>query len=109
METAADESWSCATELAEVLARNGVPFHHAHQIVGALVLESLRMDKQPQDWTAEQLQDIAPEFGTEAVGFLSAKKALENHDIAGGTAPSVVLKSLEQAEKRLAKMRDEQT
>ncbi len=109
METAANESWSCATELAEVLARNGVPFHRAHQIVGTLVLESLRVKKQPQDWTAEQLQYIAPEFGTDAVEFLSAKKALENHKLPGGTAPSVVLKSLEQAEERLANMRDEQT
>ena len=36
MESAANESWTCATELAEVLARRGVPFHRAHQVVGGV-------------------------------------------------------------------------
>ena len=31
-----------ATDLAEALARAGTPFHQAHQIVGRLVLESVR-------------------------------------------------------------------
>ena len=31
---AAEESWVVATDLAEALARNGTPFHQAHQIVG---------------------------------------------------------------------------
>ena len=39
---AAEESWVVATDLAEALARNGTPFHQAHQIVGRLVLESVR-------------------------------------------------------------------
>ena len=39
---AAEESWVVATDLAEALARAGTPFHQAHQIVGRLVLESVR-------------------------------------------------------------------
>ena len=39
---AAEESWVVATDLAEALARSGTPFHQAHQIVGRLVLESVR-------------------------------------------------------------------
>src|SRR5581483_4540600 len=46
-EAAARQSWTTATELAEALARKGVPFHRAHQIVGGLVLESLRLGRQP--------------------------------------------------------------
>src|SRR3984885_11121691 len=42
---AARESWVIATDLAEALARAGTPFHQAHQIVGALVLESIRQGK----------------------------------------------------------------
>jgi argininosuccinate lyase len=38
---AAEESWVVATDLAEELARNGVAFHRAHQLVGKLVLESV--------------------------------------------------------------------
>src|SRR5205085_3833863 len=36
---AAEESWVVATDLAEELARSGVAFHRAHEIVGRLVLE----------------------------------------------------------------------
>ena len=109
MESAANESWTCATELAEVLARRGVPFHRAHQVVGALVLESVRAGKQPQDWTAEQLCDVAPEFDAESVRFLSARQALENHAVPGGTAPAAVAEALEEAEKRLTEMRGNET
>ena len=109
MESAADESWTCATELAEVLARRGVPFHRAHQVVGALVLESVRSGKKPKDWTAEQLRDVAPEFDAEAARFLSARQALENHAVPGGTAPAAVAEALEEAEKRLTEMRRDET
>src|ERR1700723_209913 len=52
---AADESWTVATDLAQRLARNGTPFHQAHQIVGRLVLESVRAGKRPADWNAQTL------------------------------------------------------
>src|SRR5215467_2805818 len=50
---AAEESWVVATDLAEALARAGTPFHQAHQIVGRLVLESVRAGRKPADWTPE--------------------------------------------------------
>ncbi|MBV8842771.1 MAG: argininosuccinate lyase, partial [Bryobacterales bacterium] len=46
---AAEESWVVATDLADALARNGTPFHRAHQIAGHLVLASLRAGKKPAD------------------------------------------------------------
>src|SRR3954470_7340137 len=52
---AAEESWVVATDLAEELARQGVAFHKAHQIVGALVLESVKTKKHPAEWTGEAL------------------------------------------------------
>lgn len=105
MEQAADESWTCATALAEFLARNGVAFHRAHQIVGALVLRSVEQGRKPSDWTLEQLREIAPEFDAEAAELLSARRSLENHTPPGGTAPATVVRSLAEAEARLEEMR----
>ena len=104
MEQAADASWTCATELAEMLSRRGVPFHKAHQIVGALVLESVRSGKRPRDWNEEQLREIAPEFDAEAVELLSARRALGSHTPPGGTAPETVRQALESARRRLSEM-----
>ena len=52
---AAEDGWLVATDLAEELARRGVPFHQAHQLVGRLVLESVKSGKKPGDWTGEAL------------------------------------------------------
>jgi argininosuccinate lyase len=104
MSAAAEQSWVCAAALAEELARKGVPFHRAHQLVGGLVLQSVRADKRPQDWTEADLRRIAPEFDAEAVKLLSARRALDNHAVPGGTAPEAVRQALREAEQRLQAM-----
>jgi len=49
--SAVEQSWVVATDLAEALARAGTPFERAHQIVGRLVLDSVRKGLKPSDWT----------------------------------------------------------
>ena len=105
MQTAVDDSWSCATALAESLARRGVPFHRAHQIVGGLVRDSVQQGKWPRDWTLDELRAVAPEFDAEALAMLSPRRALENHGVPGGTAPASVAAALVEAERRLADLR----
>ncbi len=104
MERAAEEGWVSATALAEILSRGGVPFHQAHQIVGRIVLESVRRDMKPGDWTAEDLREFAPGLGPEVVDALSPRVALENHDVDGGTASSRVAAALAQARQRLERL-----
>ena len=102
---AAEESWVVATDLAEALARAGTPFHQAHQLVGRLVLESVRAGKQPSDWTAEQLTAFAPEFHPEIARLLSPAAGMATREIAGGTGPETVAKALDEAGRRLAEYR----
>ena len=80
---AAEESWVVATDLAEALARRGVPFHQAHQIVGRLVLESVRAGKKPSDWTAEALAAFAPEFTPDMARLLVRSRRHEDARVAG--------------------------
>jgi argininosuccinate lyase len=101
---AAQESWVVATDLAEALARAGTPFHQAHQLVGRLVLESVRTGRQPADWTADELQRFAPEFTPDMARLLDAREGLRSREIAGGTGPHAVAQALEQARVRLAQM-----
>jgi len=99
------ESWVVATDLAEELARAGTPFHQAHQIVGRLVLESLRQGKKPEDWTAEELAGFAPEFTARVVRLLAPGEGLKTRELPGGTGPQAVAQALEEAQQRLARMR----
>lgn len=105
MKAAAEDGWVSATALAEILARNGVPFHRAHQVVGGIVLSSVKQGKRPQDWTLDELREFAPELDETALAALDPERALENHDLPGGTAPGAVRDALARAKSRLADFR----
>ena len=99
---AAEESWVVATDLAEALSRNGTPFHSAHQIVGRLVLESVRAGKKPADWTPEALAAFAPEFTPEMAALLDPREGMKTRELRGGTGPTAVAVALLEARLHLA-------
>jgi argininosuccinate lyase len=102
---AVEHSWVVATDLAEALARAGTPFHQAHQIVGALVLESIRRGKKPADWTAAELAAFAPQFTAGFACLLAPAEGMKSREIPGGTGPEAVRQALARARDRLASMR----
>lgn len=102
---AAEESWVVATDLAEELARRGVPFHRAHQLVGKLVLDSVRTNKKPSDWTGAALASFAPEFSADMARLLQPVEGMKTREISGGTGPASVAEALKEAEARLRAMR----
>jgi argininosuccinate lyase len=104
-EQAADESWVVATDLAEALARNGTAFHTAHQIVGRLVLESVRNGRKPADWSAAQLAEFAPEFTADVARLLDPREGMKTREIVGGTGPANVAAALSEARLRLNDLR----
>ena len=104
-ETAAEESWVVATDLAEALSRAGTPFHRAHQVVGRLVLESVRQGRKPSDWTPADLAAFAPEFTEDMARFLRPREGMKTREIRGGTGPEAVRAALGEAAGRLARMR----
>src|SRR5581483_7407491 len=101
---AAEESWVVATDLAEALARAGTPFHQAHQLVGRLVLESVRSGKKPADWTAEALAEFAGEFTPEIALLLHPVEGMKSREVPGGTGPETVAAALRAAREQLAQM-----
>jgi len=101
---AAEESWVVATDLAEALARDGTPFHHAHELVGRLVLESTRLGKRPADWSAAELQQFAPEFTAEIARLLDPREGMKSRELPGGAGPQSVAKALAEARRRLNRM-----
>ena len=90
--------------MAEALARAGTPFHQAHQIVGRFVLESVRCGKKPADWTAEEMQQFAPEFTGDLAALLDPAKGMHSRELPGGTGPSAVAAALAAAKHRLGDM-----
>jgi argininosuccinate lyase len=102
---AAEQSWLVATDLAEELARNGMPFHRAHELVGRLVLESIKAGKKASDWTGEALAEFAPEFEPEMARLLKPAEGMRSRELPGATGPHAVSEALKQAASRAAAMR----
>jgi argininosuccinate lyase len=102
---AAEDSWVVATDLAEELSRTGVPFHRAHQIVGQLVLESVKAGKKPAEWTGQSLSAFAPEFTPDMARLLDPLEGMKSRGLPGGTAPEAVAAALSEAKVRLEAMR----
>jgi argininosuccinate lyase len=98
---AAEDSWVVATDLAEELSRNGVAFHRAHQLVGQLVLESVKSGKKPSQWTGTALEAFAPEFKPEMARLLNPIEGMKSRSLPGGTAPEAVTRALSEARARL--------
>lgn len=98
---AAEDSWVVATDLAEELARQGLPFHQSHLLVGKLVLESVRKGKKPADWTAETLAQFDSHFTADFIRLMKPVEGMKSRVVPGGTAPASVAAALATAKERL--------
>ncbi|SEO40133.1 argininosuccinate lyase [Actinacidiphila rubida] len=90
MEELAPAGFSLATDIAEWLVRQGVPFRVAHEVAGACVkvceAEGIELDQ----LTDEQFAAISPHLTPEVRGVLNVPGSLASRSGRGGTAPSAV-------------------
>jgi argininosuccinate lyase len=92
-----------ATEAADYLVRKGVPFRHAHDLVGKMLREAEKQNRPWMDLPLDALHALSPAFEADFAGSLSLKAALDAKNVPGGTAPEMVRKALEDLEARLNK------
>ncbi len=96
MQEAADSPAAAATDLAEWLVANGMPFRQAHAVVGALVRESLSEGRP----LADLLEDHG-DFGVDALHLLERGVAVLRRTTPGGAGPEAVAPQLERFAERL--------
>jgi argininosuccinate lyase len=101
MRRAAEDPLLLATDLAEVLVREGVPFREAHEVVGKLVRHCVSKRLDPRTLSAEDLRAFHPAFPAAAADLVGLERSVEARDIVGGPARRRVLAALEAAEARL--------
>ena len=97
MAESADSPYAAATDLAELLVRNGLPFRDAHAVVGALVRTSIA-DKVD---LSELVQD-EPLLGDAGVALLQPGVSVQQRSTPGGAGPGPVAIQREQLSERLA-------
>lgn len=101
MQQTTENDFSNATELADYLAEKGLPFREAHEIVGKLVLDSIKHGKNIQDWDLEELQAYHPLIEEDVYIYLHPETAVQRRNFLGGTGFEQVKYQIEQAKKEL--------
>jgi argininosuccinate lyase len=94
--------FSTATDLADYLARNGVPFREAHEIVGRIVLWCDQNQRALESLTAEELTPHHPLFAQAPAHITSVESSVRARRSPGGTAPDEVRRQLEKARTSLS-------
>ena len=94
MAASAPEGFALATDIAEWLVRQGVPFRRAHEIAGACVRVAEKRNVELWDLTDEDFASIDDALKPEVREVLTVEGALASRDAFGGTAPVRVREQL---------------
>ncbi|MBS4199973.1 argininosuccinate lyase [Bacillus sp. FJAT-49732] len=101
MESAVNQDFSNATELADYLAAKGIPFREAHEIVGKLVLTCINQNCYLLDLPLDQLQEACAKIEEDVFVILSPREAVKRRNSYGGTGFDQVRVQLEKAKHNL--------
>jgi len=102
----APQGFALATDIAEWLVRQGVPFRIAHEVAGACVRECEERGIELWDLTDDDFRRLSPHLTPDVRSVLSVEGSLASRDAVGGTAPARVREQLESARAALATARD---
>jgi argininosuccinate lyase len=86
----APQGFSLATDVAEWLVREGVPFRVAHEVAGACVRRCEELGVELHELTDEQLASISPDLGPGVREVLTVEGSVGSRTGRGGTAPARV-------------------
>ena len=92
-----------ATDVADYLVNKGMPFRHAHKVVGKIVAHCIekRLDFRKLD--AATLKEFSPLFGPDIKEVLKWENAIKHRSVFGGTGMKSVKEQIAIARKLLKK------
>jgi argininosuccinate lyase len=102
----APQGFSLATDVAEWLVREGVPFRVAHEVAGACVRRCEEFGVELHELSDEQLMEISPQLTPAVRDVLTVQGSVESRTGRGGTAPSRVRQQLTEVVEGAARRRD---
>ena len=91
----AGRGYQNATDLADLLVAQGVPFRDAHGIVGAAVNRAIELGVELQDLPADERQKLLPQLRFDLREALATRAVLDRRASTGGTAPGCVRAEVE--------------
>jgi argininosuccinate lyase len=95
MAALASAGYTLATDIAEWLVRQGVPFRSAHEAAGAAVRAAEERGVGLEELTDDELAAISTELTPEVRDVLTIEGSVSSRDARGGTAPRRVADQLD--------------
>jgi argininosuccinate lyase len=102
LEELAPQGFALATDIAEWLVRQGVPFREAHEISGVCVRICEERHIELAELWDEDMAEISPHLTPEIRDVLTVAGSIASRDARGGTALARVSEQLTELRRRLA-------
>jgi argininosuccinate lyase len=102
MRAAAEQGFSTATDLADYLARRGVPFRDAHEAVARAVRLASERGVDLAALPVADLRQFAPQIDDDVANVLTIDGSVAARNHVGGTAPEQVRTQAAAWQQRLA-------
>ena len=104
MEKAAAEDFTCATDVADYLAKHGVPFRTAHGVVGKIVRYCLDEGKTLETMTLDEYKAHSEVFQADVLTVVKAKNSADARNSVGGSSRSAAKAGIKSIKARLKKL-----
>ena len=101
MHYAAGRAYSNATDLADYLAKKGLPFREAHEVVGQLVALSIKQEKDLQDLSLSDMKEISDLIQDDVFEVLKLETVVNARTSYGGTGTEQVARQIKYAKQML--------
>jgi argininosuccinate lyase len=106
MTAVAAGGFALATDIAEWLVRQGMPFRDAHEASGSCVAIAEDRGVELGDLTDDELASVSPMLSADVRDVLNVAGSLASRATLGGTAPAQVTKQLEALRDEVVAWRD---
>ena len=103
MYEAAGEGYATATDVADYLAKRGVPFRDAHAITGRLVRYCIQERKTLPALTLEEFRAASPVFEADVLQAVTTRASAEGRNSVGGSSTAAAKAGIASIKKRLKK------
>jgi len=107
MAALAPAGFTLATDIAEWLVRQGVPFRDAHEAAGAAVQVAEKLGVGLEELTDDQLAEISANLTPQVREVLTIEGSVSSRDARGGTAPTQVARQLDSVRVAAKRLREQ--
>ena len=103
MYNAAKKGFINATDLADYLAKKGMPFRDAYKLTGSIVLDSIKENVTLDEIKIEKYKEYSSLIDNDVYSAIDLKNCVDKRLSFGGTSKEMVLKQIKLLEEELGK------